>query len=73
MRLEGLEIRGLRRYGPETTVWELNGASYLIIGPANAGKSALAGALYWAVHGPHTAEDFFGLSAPSSISIRAQL
>lgn len=73
MFLNTLGLRGFRCYGPNATLWELGEASYVIVGPANAGKSTLATALEWSLGGGATPQDFFGGRAPAALSITAKL
>ena len=74
MRLERLEIQGLGRYGPETTTWQLDGKSSVIVGPANAGKSTLATAAWRAIHGQTPPESFYGpRPAAMTVSMSLQL
>ena len=71
MHMEKIEIKGLKCYGPNTTKWMLGEESHLPVGPANAGKSTLASAIFSAIHASYSPEDFYAVSPPATLSVSA--
>lgn len=73
MHMKKLLVQGYKCYGPGSTSWELGQGSYVLVGPANAGKSALAGAVSHITGRGLQRQDFYGMGVGAVVQIKASL